>query len=706
LWCVDLDSRKPVRVDRDRFWSRSGDVMLPSWSPDSKWLAYAKRLPNYMGAVFLHSVAGGTSTQVTDGMSDVRTPVFDADGKHLYFTASTDAGASLQPDIHSFSRPVSRTIYLIVLSKDDPSPFAPESDEEKPGGEKAAEEKAEAGKAGEKPQGAKPDPSAEAPQGAKAEGGKPAPKPVPVKVDLEGILQRVLSVPMPARRYVSLQAGKPGVLLAVEAPAPFGGGPQNGLAVHRYDLKARRSDSPISGVTSFEVALNGEKMLYRQGARWFIAALRPMPAPGAPAPAPPPGPPSTGALATDGIEVRVDPRAEWRQMYREAWRIQREFFYDPNFHGLDIAAAEKQYEPFLDRVASRSDLNYLFAEMLGDITVSHLGVGGGSLPEVHRVQTGLLGADFAVENGRYRFAKVYNGENWNPQLRAPLTQPGVNVVAGEYLLAVNGRPVTASDSVFSFFEGTVDKSVLLRVGPRPSEDGSREVTVVPIASDQALRNFAWIEDNRRYVDKVSQGRVAYVYMPDTSTGGYTNFNRYFYAQVGKEGVIIDERFNGGGNLATDIIEQLTRPMMSMVATRGGENEVQPQGAIFGPKVMLINETAGSGGDAMPWYFRKAGVGPLIGKRTWGGLVGRAAGVPLMDGGFVGAPSSAVWDPATSEWIAENVGVSPDIEVEQDPELVRQGKDPQLDKALEVVMAELSKKQAATPKRPAYPVYKR
>jgi tricorn protease len=393
-------------------------------------------------------------------------------------------------------------------------------------------------------------------------------------------------------------------------------------------------------------------------------------------------------------------------MYREAWRIQREFFYDPNYHGLDIAASEKRYEPFLERVASRSDLNYLFAEMLGDITVSHLGVGGGAFPDVRRVQTGLLGADFTSENGRYRFSKVYNGENWNPQLRAPLTQPGVNVSAGDYLLAVNGQPVDASDSVYSFFEGTVGKSVRLRVGPRPAEEGSREVTVVPIASEQALRNYAWIEDNRRYVDRVSKGRVAYVYMPDTATGGYTNFNRYFYAQVGKDAVIVDERFNGGGNLATDIIEQLNRPLMSMVATRHGENEVQPQGAIFGPKVMLINEMAGSGGDAMPWYFRKAGAGPLIGKRTWGGLVGRSAGVPLMDGGFVGAPSSAVWDPAKSEWIAENVGVAPDIEVEQAPELVRQGKDPQLDKAIEVVMAELAKRPASAPKRPTYPVYKR
>jgi tricorn protease len=529
-----------------------------------------------------------------------------------------------------------------------------------------------------------------------------------VKIDVENLLQRILAMPMPARRYVALQAGKGGVLLAVQAPDPFAMQPQQppGFTVHRYDLKARRSDVAVSGVTGFEIARNGEKMLYRQGERWFITTLRPIPPAGAPPTPAPSGPPTTGALATEGIEVRVDPKAEWRQMYREAWRIQREFFYDARFHGLDLADAEKKYTPFLDGVASRSDLNYLFAEMLGELTVSHLGVGGGATPEVRRVATGLLGADFTIDSGRYRFARVYDGENWNPQLRAPLTQPGVNVTAGEYLLEVNGRPVSAGDSAFSFFEGTVGKSVVLRVGPKPSNDGSREVTVVPIASEQALRNFAWVEDNRRYVDKVTGGRVAYVYMPDTATGGYTFFNRYFYAQVGKDAVIVDERFNGGGNLATDIVEILKRPLMSMVATRNGENEVQPQGAIFGPKVMLINETAGSGGDAMPWYFRKAGLGPLIGTRTWGGLVGRAAGVPLMDGGFVGSPSSAVWDPAKSEWIAENVGVLPDIEVEQNPELVRQGKDPQLEKAIEVVMAELAKNPPAPVKRPVYPVYKR
>ena len=394
-------------------------------------------------------------------------------------------------------------------------------------------------------------------------------------------------------------------------------------------------------------------------------------------------------------------------MYREAWRIQREFFYDPNFHGLDLAAAEKKYEPFLERVASRSDLNYLFAEMLGDITVSHLGVGGGSLPEVRRVQTGLLGADFTVDERPLPLRQGLQRRELEP--RPPRPADAARRQRGRRRVpARRERPPRhdRAERLLATSRAPSARACCCASARSPTDEGSREVTVVPVASEQALRNYAWIEDNRRYVDKASGGRVAYVYMPDTAVGGYTNFNRYFYAQVGKDALIVDERFNGGGNLATDIVELLARPMMSMVATRDGEDEVQPQGAIFGPKAMLINEMAGSGGDAMPWYFRKAGIGPLIGKRTWGGLVGRAAGVPLMDGGYVGAPSSAVWDPATSQWIAENVGVAPDIEVEQDPALVRQGKDPQLDKAIEVVMAELAKKAPVTPKRPIYPVYKR
>ncbi len=676
LYYVELETGKQIEIAQDTYQMRTGDI-AGAWSPDSKWLAYSKVLPNELSAIHLYSLADAKSTQVTDGLSDATNPVFDKDGKYLYFTASTNTGEGLALDIHAVGRTSSSSIYLAVLDKTQASPFAPESDEEK-----AAEDK--------KPEdGPKP-----------AEAAKPKPGTVAdVKIDLDGFDQRILSLPMPARRYTGLQVAKAGTLLALESSADA-----PGQTVHRYDLKTRKSDVALGGVNNFQMSFGGDKALYRQGENWMIASLRPM-ATGAAPPTPPPAAGGQGALKTAGIEVRVNPVEEWKQMYREAWRVERDWFYDRNLHGLDVKAAEKKYEPYLRNVASREDLTYLFQEMLGNITVSHMGTGGGDTAEVKRVQTGLLGADYEVANGRYRFSRVYNGENWNPQLRAPLTQPGVNVKAGEYLLAVNDRDVHPPENVYSFFEGMAGKSVVLKVGPDPTGTGSREVTVVPTADEGRLRNLAWIEENRRKVDQMTGGKIAYIYMPDTANGGLTAFNRYFYAQIGKQGAIVDERFNAGGLLATDIAEILNRKPLSAAANRIGSDLVQPQG-IFGPKVMLINERAGSGGDAMPWYFKRAGVGKLIGTRTWGGLVGMAGGPPLMDGGFVGAPSSGIYNPMTGEWEVENIGVPPDIEVEQDPALVRKGRDPQLEKAVEVAMEELKKNPPATLRRPAFPNYNR
>jgi tricorn protease len=526
-----------------------------------------------------------------------------------------------------------------------------------------------------------------------------------VKIDFEKMGQRILALPLPPRRYVGLQSGKAGHLFALEAPAPAGVPP--GVIIHRHALRERRTDVVASGVRFFEVSASGEKMLTAQQDRWMIQTLRPVPTGPAgsaqPSPAgsaPPSGGPPPQTLNTDAIEVRSDPRAEWKQMYHDAWRIQREFFYDPNLHGLDLASTIKKYEPYLDSIMSRRDLTYLFADMMGEITVGHLGVGGGDLPETRTIQTGLLGSDYKIENGRYRFGRIYDGENWNPDLRAPLTQPGVNVQEGEYLLAVSGRELRATDNVYRFFEATSGKQVTLRVGPNPDGTGARDVTVVPVASEARLRNL-WIEGTAaRWM--ATKGRVARLHARH-GVRRADELHALLLRAGRKDAAIIDERFNGGGALATDIVEHLNRKMMSLVATRDGEDEVQPQGAIFGPKVMIINEFAGSGGDAMPNYFRRGSAGKLIGTRTWGGLVGRAGAPALMDGGFVTAPSSGVWGP-NGEWDAENVGIAPDIEVEHDPELVRQGKDPQLERAIKEVMAELEKNPVKKPKRPPYPDY--
>ena len=469
-----------------------------------------------------------------------------------------------------------------------------------------------------------------------------------------------------------------------EAPPP---------SVQRFDLSKREVAPFVDGIAAFFVAARGEKVLYRKGDAWFITGADEPPKDG------------EGALKLDGMDLLVDPRAEWRQMFRETLRIERDYFYDPHHHGLDLKKLEARYAPFLDALASRADLNYLLEDMLGELSVGHLFVDGGDQPESPVVPGGLLGADFAVENGRYRLTRVFDGESWNPKLRAPLTAPGVDVKAGEYVLAINGRDLDGSQSIDEALANTAEKQVRLKVGPNPSGKGARDVTVMPVASERGLRHLGWIEDNRRTVDRLSGGRVAYVHLPDTGGGGFASFNRYFFAQVGKEAAVLDERFNHGGQLADYVIDHLQRPLMSRIATRDGHDQNSPGAAILGPKVMLVNEMAGSGGDAMPWYFRKAGIGKLVGKRTWGGLVGIYDFPLLIDGGFVTAPRVAIYG-LHGEWEVENIGVAPDIDVELEPKAWRDGRDSQLEAAVAVVMEELKQHPLPTYERPAYPDYQR
>jgi len=410
-----------------------------------------------------------------------------------------------------------------------------------------------------------------------------------------------------------------------------------------------------------------------------------------------------GTLHLESMEVYTDPRVEWQQMFREMGRIERDFFYDPNLHGANLKALMAQYQPYVDNAMSRADLNYIFADMLGEITAQHVYIFGGDRPEVKSVSVGLLGADYTIDHDRYRFAKVYFGENWNPGLRAPLTEPGVNVREGEYLLAVDGREVPGSDEIYSFFVERAGKAVQLKVGPDPSGKDARTVTVVPIADERSLRQREWIEGNRKKVEELSGGKLSYVYVPDTAVNGFTYFNRYYFAQNAKQGAVIDERFNGGGWIADYIVDWLKRPLLMAAMTREGKDGTIPR-AVFGPKVMLINQYAGSGGDALPWMFRKLGTGPLIGTRTWGGLIGIGGYPRLMDGGLVTAPRFGLYNPDTGEFDVENKGVSPDIEVDLDPALWRQGHDPQLEKGVSVALQELKDHPVPPIKRPNYPVY--
>ena len=674
LWRVEVASGRLTRIDTDYFYPYDELDRDIAWSPDSKWIAYAKFLPNRLHAIELYSLDSGQSTQVTDGTSDARYPAFDRAGQYLYFTASTNYGPGAHPlDMTSDEHEVTRSVYALVLPSDAASPVAPLSDEEKP-----AEPKAEAKPAG----------------------------PAPVRVDLAGMPQRIVSLPIPARNYVKLEAGKSGDLYLLETVSEsLRNRNQGANTLSRFDLKTRKVEKLAEDVSAFDLSFNGEKMLLRisrgadpaspdaepPAAQWMIAsAAAPLKT-------------GDGVLHLAGMEIQVDPRAEWKQMYHEVWRIERSYFYDPNLHGLDSAAAEKQYEPYVETLASRDDLNYIFQEMLGPITSSHLRGGGGSVPRGKHVAVGLLGADFEIANGRYRIRKIYTGENWNPQLRSPLSGPGINVKEGEYLLEVNGHPLAAADDISAWLEDTPGKRVRLRVGPDPSGANARELAVTPVASEQALRNLAWIESNRRKVDALSGGKLAYVYMPDTGEAGLTSFNRYFFSQTDKQGVILDERFNGGGQVADYVIDVLNRPLLSWNTFRYGAVQRSPAGSIPGPKVMIINEPAGSGGDMMPWMFRYTKAGTLVGKRTWGGLIGVLGFPPLMDGGTVTAPNVRIFSP-TGEWIAENTGVAPDVEVELDPKTVAAGHDPQLERAVSIALEQLQKNPPPQPHQPPYPDY--
>ncbi len=689
LWYVDLDHPTPVKVDTDLFDTPLHEFDV-AWSPDNKWLTYTKQLPNYLRAAFVYSLDNRKTTQITDGMSDVMYPNFDKNGKYLYFTASTNMGLSTGwLDMTSDAHPVTRSVYVVVLGKDLPSPLAPESDEEKAPEAKKDESGSSSSDSSSAASGsAAADKNKDQDQDKNKDKEKKK-EAVRVAIDFENISQRVLALPVPAQNYQGLAAGKEGFLyLAQGVPVDIEEGPPS-FSIQRFDLKTRKTEQVLGGIRGFALSDNGEKMLYRQGDNWFIVASDKAPKPG------------DGQLKIADMEVRVDPRAEWGQMYHEVWRIERDFFYDPHFHGLNLAEAEKTFAPYLDNVTSREDLNYLFREMLSYMSVGHMFVGGGAEPEIPKVQVGLLGANYAVENGRYRFAKVYNGENWNPELHAPLTQPGVNVKAGDYLLAVNGRELRASDNLYSFFQETAGKQVVLKVGANADGSGSREVTVVPVADEFGLRHLDWVEGNRRKVEELSGAKLAYVHLPDTGGGGFTNFNRYYFAQVGKQGAILDERYNHGGQLADYIVDSLRRPLMSWVMTREGQEFASPAEAIYGPKVMIINQFAGSGGDAMPWYFRKAGIGPLVGEKTWGGLVGIGGYPELLDGGSVMAPRWAIYG-LNGDWEVENHGIAPDVEVWQDPKLVREGHDPQLEKAVQVALDLLKKTPPPTYPKPPYP----
>lgn len=658
LYILDIASKNISKIATDEYYFPGPfRNLFGDWSSDSNWIVYSKIIDSNFEQIFLYSVAASKSYPISDGLSNATNPVFDPDGNYIYFFASTNAG----PVVNWFDQSnqdmtLTNSIYLATLRQDIISPFVKESDEEE------SKEKEE-------------DTSSENEDSKK-----------PLKIDLNGIQNRIIDIPLKAGNYYGLNSGEANKILYISFNSSDRSAP---AMLHQYDLKERK-DSEIMEIDDYIISSSGKKTLYNKDNTWGITATGKKPEKG------------KGVLKINEIQVKMSPEKEWENIFEEAWRINRDYFYDPGMHGSDWKAMKNKYEQFLPHLSCRNDLNRVIQWMCSELSVGHhrLQGGGERLNTPERIPGGLLGVDYEIANNRYRFKKIYGGLNWNPNLRSPLTEPGILVNEGDYLLAVNGKNLESSANIFSFFENTSDKIVELTISPNASYKGSRIVKVTPIGSEYRLRNRDWVEGNLKKVHAATNGEVAYVYVPNTAGAGHEYFKRYFFPQANKKAIIIDERFNGGGQIADYYINLLLNPYQSHWNFRYGKDLKTPSASIQGPKVMIIDETAGSGGDMLPWMFRKFKVGQMVGKRTWGGLVGVLGFPEFIDGASVTAPNVAIW--TEDGFIVENVGVAPDIEVEQLPSEVIKGNDPQLQKAIEIALKELKNNPPKQPKRPPYP----
>ncbi|MCJ7581113.1 MAG: PDZ domain-containing protein [Candidatus Aminicenantes bacterium] len=639
---VELESGKVTHADTDRY-AHPERTMNPVWSPDSRWIAYSRRLDNQFRAVFVYNIQTGEKHQLTDGMADAISPVWDASGKYLYILASTDYGLNTGwLDMTSYDHPVTRALYIAILKKDTPSPFLPASDEEKSGDEKP-EDKA---------------------------GGKPAekkPSTPDVIIDFDGLSKRILSAAgLSLGDYIGLIEAPEGQVFVAVA-----GTGRGGFNLLRYTIKDKKQETFLEGVSTAITSNDRKKLLFRSGSNWAISDTSG-------------GPPKAGAdrLNLTGMRYFVEPRAEYAQMLRDGWRFMRDFLYVDNTHGAPWDKVWTWYEPWLKGINHRSDFNYLLDILSGEIAVGHSYVSGGDYPDLDNPQTGLLGADIEETDGFYRITRIYTGEDWNPGLLGPLAVPGLNVKEGDYLLKIDGRDLRAPTNPFMLLEGTAGRTIKLTVNAKPSPDGARDIFVEPVSSEGQLRSWAWVAKNQKLVDEMSEGKLAYVYVPNTGQGGYTYFNRMYFAQQDRKGAIIDERNNGGGSAADYIVDILGRTLTGYFNSRAGDKKpfTQPMAGLWGPKVMIINERSGSGGDLLPYLFRFKKIGPLVGTRTWGGLVGTWDTPPLIDGGRFVAPRGGFIN-TDGQWAVEAEGVAPDIEIRNDPKPVMDGHDPQLEAAV-------------------------
>ncbi len=671
LWYLETKGGAPVKVDSDP----RAEIRHYRWSPDGLWLAYTKAADNNFGQVYLYSVKAGKATMVSSGMNDNSEPVFGPEGRYLYFLSNRHTNPVLSQTELDEATVKMTGVYVATLQASEPSPFAPRSDE----GTTSSEEQA---KAKEKKEPSKPGASSA------------------ITVDLEGLWSRVVPVPAP-EGYIGGLAAAEGAVYWMTGPLNSFGTPLPGEApqLHRFDMTERKEAVLLSSLDGYDLSADGQFVVYKQKKDYYIAPAK--------AAAGQAGAEAAKHLDLSTMKADIDPVKEWNEEFHQAWRLERDFFFNPKMNGVDWDAVRTRYEKLLPLLTWREDLNYLIGEMQGSLHNSHTYVGGGPMPHPEPVPTGLLGVDFEVneQTGRYFFAKIYPGDNSREEFRSPLTEPGIAVKEGDYLLAVNGTQLKAPTNPFSLFVNTVGKTVTLTVASDAGGANSHDVTVKTLASDLNLRTKAWIDGNREKVAKASNGTIGYVYLSDMSKDGMDEFIRQFYGQTDKQGMVVDVRYNGGGFIDQIILSRLRRVLEGLDTNRQAVPFKWPAEMVHGYKVCLINHYSASDGDIFPYFFKAYGLGPLIGERTWGGVRGIRGEWELADGGYITVPEMAMYG-LDSEWLIENHGVEPDIEVDNLPGDVMAGHDAQLERGIEHIKAELAKKPMtlppAPPWLPAYP----
>jgi tricorn protease len=690
LWTVSIDGGEPREVARDPY----NEIHDYSWSPDGKWLAYSTTATNQQAGIWLYDVEARKATRVSEALANDFSPVFDPNGKYLFFLSTRHENPTFSQAEFNVATLKMTGIYVATLARGAASPFAPRSDEGVPeAGKQDAGKGADEGKAGQ-------------PAGETAPPWKPGAS-KPVKIDLDGLMQRVDRVPVQAANITRLDS-RDDRLFYLTVPSDMIEGPLPGEKpeLHLFDLKKRKDAIVVQGLGDYAISADGGKVLYKLEKKYIVADAR------AQGPGPSAGRGGDGddgpkTLDLSHMRVRIEPRHEWNEMFANAWRIERDFFFSTKMNGVDWTAVRAQYEKLLPLVGSRTDLNYLIGEVIGELSNSHTYVGGGDeMPAERRVPTAFLGADFALDaaSGRYRLAKIYPGDNTREYYRPPLNVPGLDVHEGDYLLAIDDVELKAPVDPYSLLVGKLDATVKLTIADAPAGE-RRDVVVQPVKTELPLRQKEWIDHNRALVDRLSGGRIGYVYLSDMYAVGMDQFIRQFYPQLDKQALVVDERWNGGGFIDQIVLERLRRVLVGMDTNRNRAPTTLPQQTLNGPKVCLLNHYSGSDGDLFPYYFRKYGLGPLIGTRTWGGVRGIRGEWFLLDGGYITVPENGIYD-LDSTWAIENHGVDPDIVVDDSPSDWETGHDVQLEAGVNYLLEALKKAPPGLPPPPpllpAYP----